>query len=96
VTNWPVTIILLNAKEKTVAQAIYNYIAIVYKSPQKLFSDNGANLIGKTIRHYLKFLKLKYRITSPYHPRTNGKIKRFNGLLSIIFTKYLVNKPTAL
>ena len=89
-------IVLLNAKEEIVAQAIYNYIAIVYGLPQKLLSDNGANLIGKIIRHYLKLLKLRYRVTSPYHPRTNGKVERFNGLLGTVFTKYLVNKPTAL
>jgi transposase InsO family protein len=96
VTGWPVTVILSNAKKKTVAQAIYNYIAIIYGPPQELLSDNGANLIGKVMKYYLKFLKLKYRITSPYHPRTNGKVKRFNDLLNIIFTKYLVNKLTAL
>ena len=89
-------IILLNAKKETVAQAIYDYIAMVYGPPQKLLSDNGANLIGKAIRHYLKLLKSRYRVTSPYHPRTNDKVKRFNNLLNTVFTKYLVNKPTAL
>jgi transposase InsO family protein len=96
VTNWPVVIVLLNAKKETVAQAIYNHIAMIYGSPQELLSDNGANLINKAMRYYLKFLKLRYRVTSSYYPRTNGKIKRFNNFLDTIFTKYLVNKPTAL
>jgi transposase InsO family protein len=91
-----VAITLLNAKKETVAQVIYNHIAIIYEPPQELLSDNGANFIGKAIRHYLKLFKLKYRVTSPYHPRTNGKVKKFNSLLGIILTKYLVNKPTAL
>jgi transposase InsO family protein len=91
-----VIITLLNAKKKTVAQAIHNHIAIVYGPPQKLLSDNGANLISKAIRHYLKLLRSRYRITSPYHPRTNGKVKKFNNLLGIILTKYLVNKLIAL
>jgi transposase InsO family protein len=91
-----VIIILLNAKKETVAQAIYDYITIIYGFPQELLSDNGANFIGKVMRHYLKFLKLKYRVTSPYYPRTNGKIKRFNNFLGTIFTKYLVNKLIAL
>jgi transposase InsO family protein len=95
VIDWPVAIILLNAKKKTVAQAIHDHIAMVYGLSQELLSDNDANLINKTIRHYLKFLKSKYRVTNPYHPRTNGKVERFNGLLNTIFTKYLVNKLIA-
>jgi hypothetical protein len=89
-------ITLLNVKKKIVAQVIYNHIAIVYEPSQELLSDNNANLIGKAMRYYLKFLKSRYRITSLYHPRTNSKVERFNGLLDIIFTKYLVNKLTAL
>jgi transposase InsO family protein len=96
VTGWPVAVALPNAKEETVAQAIHDQIAMVYGPPQELLSDNGANLIGKVMRHYLKLFRSRYRVTSPYHPRTNGKVERFNGLLGIIFTKYLVNKPTAL
>jgi transposase InsO family protein len=95
VTGWPVAIILLNAKKETVAQAIYDYIAMVYGFPQELLSDNGANFIGKVIRHYLKLFKSRYRVTSPYHPRTNGKVEKFNSLLGIILTKYLVNKLIA-
>jgi hypothetical protein len=49
-------IALSNAKKETVAQAIYDYIAIIYRPPQELLSDNGANLIGKIIKHYLKLL----------------------------------------
>jgi hypothetical protein len=95
VTDWPVAIILLNVKKETVAQAIYDYITIVYEFPQELLSDNSANLINKAMRYYLKFLRSRYRVTSLYYPRTNGKVKRFNGLLGTIFTKYLVNKLTA-
>jgi hypothetical protein len=96
VTGWPMAIALSNAKKEIVAQAIYDYIAIIYRLSQELLSDNGANLIGKIIKHYLKLLKSRYRVTSLYHPRTNGKIKRFNSFLGTILTKYLVNKPTAL
>jgi hypothetical protein len=91
-----VAVTLLNVKKETVAQAIHDYIAIFYKPSQKLLSDNNVNFIDKAMRHYLKFLKSKYRITSPYHSRTNGKVKKFNSLLDIILTKYLVNKFTAL
>jgi transposase InsO family protein len=69
---------------------------MVYGPPQELLSDNGANLIGKAMKYYLKFLRSRYRVTSPYYPRTNNKVERFNGLLGTVFTKYLVNKPITL
>ena len=41
-------------------------------------------------------MKTKYRHTTPYHPRTNGKVENLNGLLGRMLTKYLLNKPTKL
>ena len=45
---------------------------------------------------YLARLKTHHRTTTPYHPRTNGKVENLNGSLGKMLTKYLMGKPTRL
>jgi hypothetical protein len=67
---------------------------MVYGPPKELLSDNGRNLTGDVMKAYTTLLSTKHRVTTPYHPRTNGKVENFNGLLGQILTKMLVNQPT--
>ena len=46
--------------------------------------------------HYISLLKTKHRVTTPYHPRTNGKVENFNGFLGMTLTRLLTNQPTIL
>jgi len=54
---------------------------MVYGPPKELLSDNGRNLTGDVMKAYTTLLSTKHRVTTPYHPRTNGKVENFNGLL---------------
>ena len=45
--------------------------------------------------HLEKIMTLHKGISS-YHPRTNGKVERLNGIIGIMLRKLLLNKPTKL
>lgn len=94
--GWPVTKALPNVRVETIANVIHDDIAMVYGPPKELLSDNGRNLTGGVMRAYIALLATKHRVTTPYHPRTNGMVENFNGLLGNILTKMLVNQPTIL
>jgi hypothetical protein len=64
---------------------------MVYGPPKKLLSNNGRNLIKDVIKAYTTLFATKHRVTTSYHPKTNGIIKNFNGLLENVFTKMLIN-----
>jgi len=82
---------LPNAKADTIAHFIHDEIAMIYGPPKELLSDNGTNLTGEVMQVYTKILQTKHRVTTPYHPRTNGKVENFNGFIRGILTKILVN-----
>jgi transposase InsO family protein len=95
-TGWPVAKALPNAKAETIARFLHEDITMIYGPPKELLSDNGSNLTSGVMKHYLNQLYVKHRVTTPYHPRTNGKVENFNGLLGATLTRMMVNRPTVL
>ncbi len=92
-TSWPVAKALPDATAATIAAFLHDDITMVYGPPKELLSDNGPNLAGEVMTEYTKLLKLHHRFTTPYHPRTNGKVENFNGFLGATLTRMLVNQP---
>ena len=83
------------ATDEVVADFLFE-LYCQYGAFRELLSDNGANLNSRMISFYLDRIKVKHRTTTPYHPQTNGKVERFNGMLGQILTKELLEKPTIL
>jgi len=95
-TGWPLAKALPEATEDAIADFIFHEIYMHYGAPQELFTDGGKNLWGGVVQKYLEKIKTVHKGTSPYHPRTNGKVESLNGLIGNMITKYLLGKPTKL
>ena len=95
-TGWPVAKALPDSRAETIARFIHDDITMVYGPPRELLSDNGPNLRAEVMKAYTELLGTKHRVTTPYHPRTNGKVENFNGFLGSTLTKLLSNRPTIL
>ena len=95
-TGWPIAKAIPVATEDAIAEFIYDEIYLHYGAPQEIFTDGGKNLWGGVVQRYLKKIKTLHKGTSPYHPRTNGKVERLNGIIGTMLGKMLLNKPTKL
>ena len=95
-TGWPVALAVPDAKAETIAKFLHDHITMIYGAPREILSDNGQNLTREVMTHYISLLKTKHRVTTPYHPRTNGKVENFNGFLGMTLTRLLTNQPTIL
>ncbi|KOS36085.1 hypothetical protein ACN38_g13229, partial [Penicillium nordicum] len=95
-TGWPVARAVPDATEETLAEFLFRDIYAHYGAFNELISDNGPNLLSGAVRHFVGLLRARHRTTTPYHPRTNGKVENFNGLIGRMLTKYLMGKPTRL
>ena len=93
-TGWPVAKAVREATDEVVADFLFE-IYCQYGAFKELLSDNGANLNAAIVEYYLEKIKVKHRTTTPYHPQTNGKVERFNGMLGKILTKMLIGTPPA-
>jgi hypothetical protein len=95
-TGWPLARALPRATEDEIAEFIFKDIYMNFGAPVEIFTDGGKNLWGSVVQKYLEKIKTKHKGTSPFHPRTNGKVESLNGLIGNMLTKYLFGKPTRL
>lgn len=94
-TGWPLAKAMPEATDEAVADFLYEEIYCQYGAPQEILSDNGTNLTSKMIDFFLTRIKTRHRVTTAYHPRTNGKVERMNGMLGTQLTKKLLYDPVA-
>lgn len=92
-TRWPVAESLKDATAETLADFVVRQIYCDYRAPKEIITDRGANLWASAMGLVFERLGMKHRGTTPYHPRTNDAVERYNGVLGAMLTKYLVNHP---
>lgn len=90
-TKWPVARAMDEATAANVAKFIYEEIVMPFGCPQEIISDRGANFTAQILEEYLTKLNIHHRLTSAYHPRSNGAVERLNQDFNNILTKYCEN-----
>lgn len=93
-TNWPIAKALPVASKESVADFIYNEIVMKFGCPIEIVTDRGSNLTSELVEEYLKRIGVKHKLTSAFHPRTNGKVERYNGVIKSMLRKYVLGDIT--
>jgi len=88
-TNWPIARALPEATAEAVATFLYEEIVLQFGCPSEIVSDRGANFMSDVLQRYLEKLHIKHKATSAYHPRSNGKCERLNGVIGHMLSKYV-------
>ena len=88
-TNWPVARAVPVASKEAVADFIYEEIMMKFGCPSEILTDRGANFNSELVKTYLKRAGTHHKLTSAYHPRTNSKVERFNGVIKGMLRKYI-------
>lgn len=61
-----------------------------YGAPGAIQSDNGSEFIAEEFRKVLEYHDVKQIFSSPYHPRSNGVVERFNRTLKGMISKFMI------
>ena len=80
-TRWPEAKALKVANAEAISTFIYEEIICRYGAPKKIQSDQGTHFVNEVIRNLTERFKIKHSLSSPYHPQSNGLVKRFNKTL---------------
>lgn len=87
-TKWPEARALPNAKAASVASFFYEDIICRHGCPKELLTDQGTHFVNELLDTMCNRLGVKHRLSTPYHPQTNGLVERFNRTLCEILARY--------
>ncbi|MGO1281179.1 MAG: RNase H-like domain-containing protein, partial [Leuconostoc mesenteroides] len=88
-TNWPIARAVSVASMEAVADFIYEEIVMRFGCPSEIITDRGANFNSGLVQAYTKRIGTNHKLTSTFHPRTNSKVERYNGVIKQMLRKYV-------
>src|SRR3989442_120507 len=80
-TKWPEAKAMKEATAENVMRFIYEGIICRHGCPKIILSDRGTHFRNKLVEGLCEKFKIKHKLSSPYHPQTNGLVERFNRTL---------------
>src|SRR3954447_13599536 len=80
-TKWPEAKAMKEATADNVIQFIYEKVICRHGCPKIILSDRGAHFRNKLVDELCEKFKVKHKLSSPYHPETNGLVERLNRTL---------------
>jgi hypothetical protein len=86
-TKWPEARAIEKADAKTVAWFLYDEIICRHGCPREILSDRGAVFVGQIVTNLIEIMGIHRRLTSAYHPQSNGLTERFNQTLCKVLKK---------
>ena len=95
-TGWPIAKSHPNKEATTVANAIFEILILEHGAPEILLSDNGKKFTNDTLAYVCQEFNIEQHFTSPYIPRSNGKMENFNKFLEASIRKLCQEDTAAL
>jgi hypothetical protein len=90
-TKWPEAKPIKEATAKEVSTFIFEDIICRHGCPQRILTDRGSHFNNQLVKILTEKFNIKHGFSTPYHPKTNGLVERFNKTLCEALAK-LTNK----
>jgi len=94
-TKWVEGRALPNKTAASIAGFLYEDIICRHGPPKELLSDQGTEFLNQLVDTICDLFGTTHRVTTPYHPQTNGLTERFNRTLINILGKTIHQYPDA-
>jgi transposase InsO family protein len=87
VSKWVEALPCRKASTEESITMIENVIFPRFHTPRILISDGGTHFTGKNLKKCLSKLGIEHRVSTAYHPQTNGEVETSNRQLKSILNK---------
>ena len=87
-TKWPEARAIPDAKASSVISFFYEDIICRHGCPKEILTDRGTHFVNEMLDSLCSKLGVKHRLSTAYHPQTNGLVERFNKTLCETLAKF--------
>lgn len=91
-TRYPEAVALRDIRANTVAEALWEMWTRL-GIPDEVITDQGSQFSGKLMEDVNNFLQIKHRVSTPFHPQSNGLVERFNFCLKSMMKRMSQEQP---
>ncbi len=79
-SKYPYAVPIKSKSAMEIARQFFKYITI-FEPRKEIITDQGKEFCNSIMDELIKLVGVKHRVTSSYHPRTNGLTEKFNQTL---------------
>lgn len=88
-SKWTESFPMKNMEAETVAKIIVEQFIVRLGVPYVIHSDQGSQFESRLFTEVCKLLGIKKTRTTPYHPKSDGMVERFNKTLATMLSAYV-------
>ena len=91
-TKWPEAKAVARDTAEEAAKFLYEDIICRHGCPHTIISDRGTHFKNKLIESLMQRFDIEHKLSTSYHPQTNGLVERFNKTLCEALAKLSTDK----
>ena len=88
-TKWVEAIPVSDQTADTTSKALVKHIIARHGPPKAILTDKGSNFTSLLFTNICVYLGIKRKLTTAYHPQTDGQTERFNRTLMGMLRNYV-------
>ena len=93
-TKWTECYVMPNMEASTVASILVEQVVSRFGIPYFIHSDQGRQFESKLFSEMCKLLQITKIRTTPYHPKSDGMVERFNKTLTAMLSAFVNENHT--
>ena len=90
-TKWPEAIALKSVTSDIVQNWLTSDIIPRYGVFTELVTDQGVQFVSESFKDFCKTVGIKQKLTSPFHPQTDGMVEKFNRTFLNMIGNYVTS-----
>ncbi|XP_021369847.1 uncharacterized protein K02A2.6-like [Mizuhopecten yessoensis] len=93
-TKWTESFAMPNMEAQTVAKVLVEEVISRFGVPYNIHSDQGSQFESSVIKEVYLLLQINKTHTTPYHPKSDGMVERFNKTLVAMLSAFVNEHQT--
>lgn len=90
-TRYAITRALPTSCATDVADFLLHDVILIHGAPRQLLTDRGRYFLSQVVDDLLRCCETRHKLTTAYHPQTNGLTERLNKTLTDMLAMYVSN-----